>query len=341
MQKEEFQIIDWIFYELKYNIRNTKFTFKDNISNLVTGHLCDHDIKMYAGRKVLSIEETNTLIYDKIKSGEPFFAGRFGGSELSVITQTLKYQAMPFRVDTRMDVLHNLCVLSGFFPEEQNEGKRFVDLMLSCTGDIDLIGIWNLYMEEWIIKQYTSNINITRLLRLEPWNLEESLKSVKPWSAALEGKKVLVIHPFAKSIETQYINNREKIFSDLSVKNILPEFDLITLKAVQTLGNDTGGYARWFDALDSMIEKIKTIEFDVAIIGCGAYGFPLASTIKKMGKVAIHLGGATQLLFGIKGKRWENSYSAVCDKMMNQYWVRPLPEESVANKKKIEDGCYW
>ena len=45
--------------------------------------------------------------------------------------------------------------------------------------------------------------------------------------------------------------------------------------------------------------------FDVAIIGCGAYGMPLAAMLKQAGKQAIHLGGATQLLFGIKGKRWE------------------------------------
>ena len=57
-----------------------------------------------------------------------------------------------------------------------------------------------------------------------------------------------------------------------------------------------------------MIEKCIRLEFDVAIIGCGAYGFPLANEIKKMGKVAIHLAGATQLMFGIVGKRWEEEY---------------------------------
>ena len=54
-----------------------------------------------------------------------------------------------------------------------------------------------------------------------------------------------------------------------------------------------------------MIEKCIRLEFDVSIVGCGAYGFPLANEIKKKGKVAIHLTGATQLMFGIVGKRWE------------------------------------
>ena len=34
----------------------------------------------------------------------------------------------------------------------------------------------------------------------------------------------------------------------------------------------------------------------------------MANEIKKMGKVAIHLAGATQLMFGIVGKRWEEEY---------------------------------
>ena len=42
-------------------------------------------------------------------------------------------------------------------------------------------------------------------------------------------------------------------------------------------------------------------DFDVALIGCGAYGFPLAAKLKTAGKQAIHLGGVLQALFGIKG----------------------------------------
>ena len=40
-----------------------------------------------------------------------------------------------------------------------------------------------------------------------------------------------------------------------------------------------------------MSEEIAKIDFDIALIACGAYGFPLASRIKNMGKIAIHCGG--------------------------------------------------
>ena len=52
-----------------------------------------------------------------------------------------------------------------------------------------------------------------------------------------------------------------------------------------------------------MEERIGKIDFDVALLGCGAYGLPFAASIKRMGKKAVHLGVATQILFGIKGKR--------------------------------------
>ena len=54
-----------------------------------------------------------------------------------------------------------------------------------------------------------------------------------------------------------------------------------------------------------MVKEIEKKDFDIALIGAGAYGMPLAYKIKKMGKKAIHIGGSLQCLFGIKGSRWE------------------------------------
>lgn len=82
-------------------------------------------------------------------------------------------------------------------------------------------------------------------------------------------------------------------------------------------------------------------DFDVAIIGCGAYGFLLAAEVKKMGKVAIHLGGATQLLFGIIGTRWERETPRFYRDVVNEYWVRPSAKERIKEADQIEQGCYW
>ena len=50
----------------------------------------------------------------------------------------------------------------------------------------------------------------------------------------LENKKVLIIHPFIDTILSQY-NFREKIFEN---KDILPKFDIETVKAVQSLSGE-------------------------------------------------------------------------------------------------------
>lgn len=89
-----------------------------------------------------------------------------------------------------------------------------------------------------------------------------------------------------------------------------------------------------------MEAEIDKYDYDVALIGCGAYGMSLAAYVKSKGKVAIHLAGWTQMLFGVYGERWfsqQSQYSSV----INQYWIRPNRNENIKNGKKIENGAYW
>ena len=124
--------------------------------------------------------------------------------------------------------------------------------------------------------------------------------------------------------------------------NILPEFELKTLKAVQTIaGEKDERFSTWFETLEYMFEETMKIDFDIAIIGCGAYGMPLAAKLKKAGKQAIHLGGATQLLFGIKGKRWEENYPSKIASCFNEYWGYLADSEKPKNAGTVEMGCYW
>ena len=183
--------------------------------------------------------------------------------------------------------------------------------------------------------------------------LKEELKSCKrvnlnafyapffwknPWTKELEGKRVLVVHPFVESIASQYHNRRELLFKD---PNVLPEFkELICIKAVQSLGGEKVPFKDWFEALDFMKAEIDKCDYDIAIIGCGAYGMSLAAHVKLCGKIGIHLAGWTQMLFGVYGNRWikaQPEYS----KFINEYWVRPNANEQIKNGNKVENGCYW
>jgi hypothetical protein len=81
------------------------------------------------------------------------------------------------------------------------------------------------------------------------------------------------------------------------------------------------------------------MEFDVALIGCGAYGLPLGAYVKNKGKVAVHMGGGLQLLFGIWGSRWDSD--PIFREMRNQYWILPSDEERPKGMEKVENACYW
>lgn len=322
----------WLKYELKnYSIAN--FTKKP---------LSYKKDQICCGKPVLNISDTNKIIGNAISDKASFWAGRMGFIEMNMVRQVLEHRMIPL-IDHRESALSQLCKNAGFFPYDLELGERYVDLVLEdCTG-IDLQGYWHLYMEDYLHDVYQKSTMISHISWIKPWPACE-VQGARPWSAFLEGKKVLVIHPFEKSIRSQYEKHRKDIFSNRpEYRDILPEFELKTIKAVQTLGGTKDSrFKNWFEALDWMKEECRKIDFDVAVIGCGAYGFHLAAEIKRMGKTVIHLGGATQVLFGIRGKRWESpELKEEMEKYMNAHWVRPLEEEKPSNSNEIEGGCYW
>ena len=287
------------------------------------------NLKKYGSKTLVSNREANCIIAKKLQSGEPFMAARLGSTELNTIVRNEKRVLQDEKSRKAFDGLNNN---AGFFPKDASLLPKFCELMYDSCKEVDLLGVWSNEMEDYIVDRYCSTAQLCRLMALEPWNVEN------PWSEALEGKKVLVIHPFEKTIINQYHKNRAEIFRDTK---ILPEFQsLSTVKAVQTLaGEEDARFKDWFEALNWMYEEAMKLDFDVAIIGCGAYGFPLAAMLKRAGKQAIHMGGATQLLFGIKGKRWDEMPQV--SKWYNDAWVRPNEEEQPKRKELVEEGCYW
>ncbi|MBP9997500.1 MAG: hypothetical protein KBT19_09595 [Lachnospiraceae bacterium] len=332
----------WDWYDAKNYYRDYFFYRRSQWYEKRTGQAYWPQPVKVAGKKLLSTEETNQVLYEGIISGRPFWAGRFGGTEMKCMYSYMKYR-FDNKKDNRQDAMEELCRLSGFFPNDIALGDQFTDMMIDACGNIDVQAEWSRYMEDYFCARYQKNAKLTQISSLYPWTLMEVADTaVKPWTTALEGKKVLVIHPFEESIRSQYDKNRMHIFDGaFEADDILPKFQLDVLKAVQTLaGEKDERFATWFEALDWMIEEIKKRDFDVAILGCGAYAYLLANEIKKMGKCAIHLGGATQLLFGIYGSRWKES--TLLKTVYNEkYWIHPCDTEQIKNHNVVENSCYW
>ena len=218
---------------------------------------------------------------------------------------------------------------AGLFPPTDQMMDRFGSRMLDDCRGIDILASW-VPGERRLHDTYFPRGRCVSLSTLEPYLLNE------PWTEALAGKTVLLVHPFEATIRHQYAK-RECLFAN---PRTLPAFNLKTYKTIQSLAGNTPPFPTWIDALEHMCGEIAQIDFDIAIIGAGAYGMPLAAHIKRLGKKAVHTGGATQLLFGIRGGRWDQ-IPAYAERIYNEHWIHPLPDDRPTNYKTVESGPYW
>ena len=292
------------------------------------------------GTLLVDPSETQDKIYDMLLSEKPCMITRFGSVELQAVVDYLNPPTLKnaFRFvkgevpawGYAPSTIRTMLINAGFFPSTRKMLDRFGQLMLGCMPLVDMLGCWRL--EESVVMPYMSQATRVPLYALEPYYFDN------PWTPALEGKKVLVIHPFEETILKQHEKGRyERLFTD---PRLTPNYELQTIKAVQSIaGNKPDEFDDWFQALDWMKGKIDNRDFDIAIIGCGAYGFPLAAHVKQIGKKAIHLGGAVQNLFGIDSLAMRDNDRK--KRLVNEYWVYPSAEETPKNKELVENGRYW
>jgi hypothetical protein len=280
--------------------------------------------------------EGNQLIQSALLEPGPLMIGRYGDVELKMIWSLISGEG-PANVLDRLGHLHRS---AGFFPPEVALLPAFLDVYEEAARELDCLAIWNFEngrwgMEERMFRDYSPGASLVSIRSLESWLFPD------PWTSALQGKRVLVVHPFEKSIRQQYAR-RAHLFAD---ERVLPEFaTLQTIRAVQSVAGNPTSFETWFDALDAMSAEIECIDFDVALIGAGAYGMPLAAHVKRLGRKAVHMGGVTQILFGIIGRRWERpipgGYPPLI-RFMNHHWARPLPEEYPADFESVDRAAYW
>lgn len=315
-----------VFEYLLYYIRDAASV---GVRMLISKKISRPEGRLFKSR--ISDVAGNALVAQLLEKDEPFAVGRLGATETFNINE---YFAVGFHLKRKMKTkyLRRMHVHAGFFPATEENCKRFCELFLKDIGDMDILPTYRSFMEEYILKHYAKkDVVITDPHTYEPYYFEN------PWSAKLAGKKVLVISPFSASIEKQYREKREQIFKDPAV---LPEFDLYTVQAVQTIaGNTDDRFADWFEALDYMYQEAMKIDFDVALVGCGVYALPLSALLKKAGKQVIMMCGSTQYLFGIKSARSDTVPGLRA--LYTDAWVYPDESEKPKNAHLVEGGCYW
>lgn len=229
---------------------------------------------------------------------------------------------------------------SGLFPVRRDVYFHWAKECQKAISLMDVIAQWQKG------DGYLSVVEDRVLTRLAPRVFRAHRNFIHPlhpppcWLSDLIHLRWLVIHPFEKTIRIQLPKladlgvypEKSGPFLEKRAQNthILasPQFPYMVPPR----------YRDWMHALAEMkaeMERRKDV-FDIALIGAGAWSLPLAAHAKKIGRKAIHLGGTLQLLFGIRGGRfdqWGFDY--------HQAWVRPLAEETPPNCHLMEGGAYW
>lgn len=281
----------------------------------------------YGNMSILETEEGRSELIKAINAGNPYNACRFGTTEGTALYEYLKI-AVGLKKDYSDYHRNSIKTLSGFFPIDSDSLNRWAEETIDYCETVDMLGVMNFRGEECLVRNYCKKATLLPVGALG--------SARNGWAYCLEGKKVLVVHPFTETIQSQY-KRREQIFPGT---NALPKFDLKTVKSVVSFaGQHDNRFSSWFEAKDYMIDQIDKNDYDVALLGCGAYGFHLAAHIKLSGKIAIHMGGSLQTLFGIKGKRWDND--PYMRSLYNDAWVYPNDSERPKEFKSVENGCYW
>lgn len=284
-------------------------------------------------------QAASDLIIKLLSEDSPLMICRFGSCELMALTACINERelSLPLKIWHLLkrfepvklnDLLkRRMYYNAGFFHKDRESFERFTDLMIEDMKQIDVLLSWR--HEELRVRKYFPNAVAVPLATAEPF------RSENPWSSVLAGKKVLVVHPFEESIKKQY-EKRKLLFKNPSV---LPDFELKIVKAVQSAADTPSGFSSWFEALDHMKKKIDKHDYDIALIAAGAYGFPLAAHVKRSGKKAFHIGGGLQLIFGIRGTRWDNipQYRDI----FNEHWIRPSATETPPKSDLVENSTYW
>lgn len=287
-------------------------------------------------------EEICKAIEFALQRKEGALIGRNGTIELETILFRL-YQAKPNEAYpqhiTRRIELH-----AGVWPATKSNLDRWVFQMLEAIRLTDVIvaGWYAPLAEPESIMLRDTNLHAPRipLRSLEPYYVEPE----KRWTILLAGHKVAIVNAFAKTAVEQ-VKYRDEIWP-VATNSLLPsnvEWVPIGTGYAPSLAQGSAEWPStiqsWDVAVSSTVRRVIQSGAKIALIGCGGLGMLIGCELKKRGIIAIVMGGATQVLFGIKGNRWAKH--DVIQHFWNDAWVYPKQEETPAGANLIEGGCYW
>lgn len=273
-------------------------------------------------------------IQDALISPDTVLIGRLSGNETRLTGLILKGKTLD------SSLIHNLLFVAGLFFKNKDSIERYVDLYLKAILNSKLLGIWDGCMKSQAIDFYDildkqhANIKQIKAQSIEPYYF--MYNDEYRFNEIIKEKKILIISSHVETMKLQ-LKHLDKLFP----KKIFQNNEFIFFKPPMThAGNHN--HTDWENNFNKFKDDIISLnnDFDLALVSCGGYGMIISNFIKeKCNRDTIYVGGALQLWFGIKGKRWD--LNPKVSKFYNQYWVRSIPSEIPVGNKFVEDSCYW
>ena len=233
---------------------------------------------------------------------------------------------------------------AGIFPvAQQHIFYKWRDASIRATKSADVIAAgWYeplrdaeaTAFDNWQVKAVQ-----VPLRSLEPYYVEPQ----EQWTRLLSGHRVVVVTSFTETAKSQIQKGPEKLWNKRGVLPNDVDWCWIQTGHPRSIAK---GQNEWpphihssLQAADYIVSEVVNSGARFALIGCGGIGMVIGKMLKDRGIIAIVLGGAIQVLFGIKGQRWQ-SHEQI-SKFWNDDWVWPSEKETPGGAAAIENGCYW
>lgn len=260
------------------------------------------------------------------------FAGRLGETELAIWSLVGSSATCMARLKTCLKAKIN----AGVWPPTRSQLLRFSDEYEQSFRLTTHVGIWGSLPDEELFLTWTvAEVNRIPLRALDPVLLAAS--GIRPWTEQLRDMRVLVISPYADLAKNQVDNRRRLFRCDYEV---LPNISVVSLLPPQTQALEVSG-STWLTRLEKVKREVDrhVREVDAVLVAAGSYGMPLAAHAHVSGKPVAYMGGAMQLLFGIRGARWEGS--SELDSVRGEGWLTLPPNRRPRGSRLVERGAYW
>jgi hypothetical protein len=274
-----------------------------------------------------------------VKGADPFFIGRNGTIELETLLfyrdRRSKGEPYPPHILERIEKHAGVWPATNLSIDDwcSEYFRGFSALNAVAAGWFAPLASRELQL----MKQVAPDARHIGLRALEPyyWPLETR------WTTGLAGKRVSVISSFTDTMQSQ-------LGKDLwaNQDTLLPpstQWSFVKTGYAPSVAQGTASWPAevktWRDAVDYVVDTTLAQKPDVALIGCGGLGMVIATRLRRAGISVLVMGGAVQVLFGIKGNRWEKH--PTIGQFWNGNWVYPSVQETPGAAGRIEGGCYW